>query len=65
MQSVVKYFALFMCLVYIMLGAAMASGSPLFNNISRKYTLALGCIMIVYGLFRGYRVFQKYFSSHE
>jgi hypothetical protein len=65
MESVTKYFALFMSLIYLMLGAVMLSGSPLFSNIPRKYTLTVGVIMIVYGLVRGYRTYQKYFSSHE
>lgn len=54
-----------MSLVYIMLGSAMVGGSPFFKAIPRKYTLIVGVVMIVYGLFRGYRVYQKYFASHE
>lgn len=54
-----------MSLIYLMIGAVMLGGSPLFDNIPRKYTLIMGSIMIVYGLFRGYRVYQKYFTSHE
>jgi len=65
MESVIKYFALFMSLIYLMLGAVMIGGSPIFNGIPRKYTLIMGGAMIVYGLFRGYRVYQKYFASHE
>ena len=65
MESVIKYFALFMSLIYLMIGAVMVGGSPVFNSIPRKYTLIMGGIMIVYGLIRGYRVYQKYFTSHE
>lgn len=65
MESVIKYFALFMSLIYVMIGSVMIGGSPLLNNIPRKYSLILGGAMIVYGLFRGYRVYQKYFTSHE
>jgi len=61
MESITKYFGLFMCLIYILLGVAMITGSPLFSNIPKKYTLVMGAIMIVYGLFRGYRVYTKYF----
>jgi hypothetical protein len=65
MESFTKYFALFMSLIYLMLGAVMLSGSPFFNTIPRKYTLVMGGIMIVYGLFRGYRTYQKYFLNNE
>jgi len=65
MESVTKYFALFMSLIYLMLGAVMLAGSPFFSNIPRKYTLAMGVLMIIYGLFRGYRTYQKYFSGNE
>ncbi len=65
MEAVTKYFALFMSLIYLMLGAVMIGGSPFFSNIPRKYTLIMGVIMVVYGLFRGYRTYQKYFSSNE
>lgn len=54
-----------MSLIYVMIGSVMIGGSPLLNNIPRKYSLILGGAMIVYGLFRGYRVYQKYFTSHE
>ncbi len=54
-----------MSLIYLMIGAVMVGGSPVFNSIPRKYTLIMGGIMIVYGLIRGYRVYQKYFTSHE
>ncbi|MGC4021623.1 MAG: hypothetical protein QM734_06625 [Cyclobacteriaceae bacterium] len=65
MESFVKYFSLLMSLAYIALGAVIASGSPLFGSISRKYTLVFGGLMIIYGLYRGYRVYQKYFTTHE
>lgn len=65
MESVTKYFALFMSLVYLMLGAVLLANSPFFAGVPRRYTLILGGFMIVYGLFRGYRTYQKYFASHE
>jgi hypothetical protein len=65
MNAVPKYFALFMSLIYLMLGAVMLADSPFFHNVSRKYTIVLGILMIVYGLFRGYRTYQKYFAGHE
>jgi hypothetical protein len=65
MNSATKYFALFMSLIYLMLGAALLANSPFFATVPRKYTLIFGGLMIVYGLFRGYRTYQKYFTGHE
>jgi hypothetical protein len=61
MISVVKYFAALMCVVYLLLGAAMIWGPKEIFNVQSKYALPMGSILIVYGLFRGYRVYQKYF----
>ncbi|GHN01310.1 hypothetical protein WSM22_27990 [Cytophagales bacterium WSM2-2] len=65
MEAVVKYFSLFMCVLYLLIGAAMITGSSLFNNVPRRYALVMGAIMIVYGLFRGYRVYSKYFTNQN
>jgi hypothetical protein len=61
MVSMVKYFAALMCVVYLLLGAAMIWGSKEVFNVQSKYSLPMGSILIAYGLFRGYRVYQKYF----
>jgi hypothetical protein len=61
MLSVVKYVAALMCVVYILFGAAIVWGSKEIFNIQSKYALPMGTILIAYGLFRGYRVYLKYF----
>jgi hypothetical protein len=61
MISVVKYFAALVCVVYMLLGAAMIWGSKEVFNVQSKYSLPMGSILIAYGFFRGYRVYQKYF----
>jgi hypothetical protein len=65
MESTIKYFALFMSLIYLMLGAVLLANSPFFATVPRTYTLILGGFMVVYGLYRGYRTYQKYFTGHE
>jgi hypothetical protein len=54
-----KYFAALMCVLYVILGSVMIWGSP--TVFSSKYSLPMGSLLIAYGLFRGYRIYQKYF----
>ncbi|HLZ16060.1 MAG TPA: hypothetical protein VKQ08_03435 [Cyclobacteriaceae bacterium] len=63
MDSVIKYFAAFMCLAYVLLGAAMIWGSKEVFNVPNKYSLPMGSILMAYGVFRGYRIYQKYFAK--
>jgi len=61
MFSVIKYFAALMCLVYVLLGAGLIWGSREIFNVSSKYSMPMGSILIAYGILRGYRIYQKYF----
>jgi hypothetical protein len=61
MISVVKYFAALMCVVYILLGVALIWGPEEVFPVHSKYAVPMGSILIAYGVFRGYRVYQKYF----
>jgi len=63
MLSVVKYFAALMCVVYLFLGMALIWGPEEIFNVHSKYALPMGSILIAYGFFRGYRVYQKYFTK--
>ena len=62
-EAAMKYVGLVMAIVYIGLGIAITFRSKELFNISSKYSLALGGLLIVYGVFRGYRVFSKYFQK--
>ncbi|MBS1488573.1 MAG: hypothetical protein JST43_13395 [Bacteroidetes bacterium] len=61
MNSITKYIAALICLVYILLGAGLVWGKGAFS-FSSNYSLAAGIILIAYGIFRLYRIYQKYFS---
>jgi hypothetical protein len=61
MFSVVKYLAVLMCLVYVLLGAGLIWGSRDVFTVPSRYSLPMGSILIAYGLFRGYRIYLKYF----
>ncbi|MBS1559382.1 MAG: hypothetical protein JST69_11725 [Bacteroidetes bacterium] len=61
MDSFVKYFAVFMCLIYILVGAGLIWGNGMFE-VTSVYSVPIGLTLIIYGLFRAYRIYQKYFS---
>ncbi|MBS1490820.1 MAG: hypothetical protein JSS93_09855 [Bacteroidetes bacterium] len=61
MDSFVKYFAVFMCLIYILVGAGLIWGNGAFE-VTSVYSVPIGLTLIIYGLFRAYRIYQKYFS---
>jgi hypothetical protein len=58
-----KLLGLTMAVVYVLLGVAVAWRADQMFRIPPSYTLPLGVIMIVYGLFRGYGVYRKYFKQ--
>lgn len=63
-EVVMKYIGVAVAIVYIGMGIAIAffSSQDLFN-LPRNYSTTLGCLLIVYGIFRAYRVFSKYFQK--
>ncbi|MBS1950966.1 MAG: hypothetical protein JST37_08185 [Bacteroidetes bacterium] len=61
MNSSIKYFAVLMSLLYILIGAMLVWGKEKLS-ISSTYSLPIGLTLIIYGLFRSYRIYQKYFS---
>ncbi len=52
-----------MCLVYVLLGAGLIWGSQEVFHVTSAYSTPMGAILIVYGFFRGYRIYQKYFTK--
>lgn len=56
-----KYFEVFMCVIYATLGIAVLLMSQELFTIPAVYSIPLGSTLIAYGIFRGYRVYQKYF----
>lgn len=52
-----------MPLGYVALGALILLRSDNFPNLSPSYALILGGIMILYGVYRCYRAYQKTFVN--
>ncbi len=55
----IKYFQGFMALVYIGLGIIIFWKSEELFHLPTSYSIALGTILIVYGVIRGYRTYQR------
>lgn len=54
-------FGVFMIIIYIGFGVLClvnSHGEPIFDFIDKGIFIALGCILIVYGIWRGYRLFS-------
>lgn len=62
----IKYFSAFMSLTYIAAGIFLLLKGNTSFSIPGRYSVSLGIILTLYGAFRGYRVYKKYFEAqHE
>ncbi len=60
---VMKYMETIMAIIYIIVGALIIWRSVELFNISNTYSLPLGSMLTVYGLFRAYRIYNKYYKK--
>jgi len=60
---VMKYMEMIMSIVYITIGVLIVWRSVELFHISNQYSLPLGSMLIAYGIFRTYRVYQKHFKK--
>jgi len=58
-----KYLEMVMSIVYITVGVLVIWRSVELFHISSQYSLPLGSMLIAYGIFRTYRVYQKHFKK--
>lgn len=56
-----KYFSILMAFIYVVLGILLLVQ----QSFTLKYKVPLGIVLIVYGLFRTYSTYQKYFHNRE
>ena len=65
-EIIVKYFGAIMAVIYVAGGLLLLLESGRFFNMPHYYSVPLGTVLTLYGAFRGYRVYKKYFqTSHE
>ena len=59
---VMKYLGILMASVYVTAGITVLFRSHELFNIPKPYIVPLGIGLTSYGIFRGYRLYQKYFK---
>lgn len=64
-QKVLKYFSLLMTLAYPAFGLYLLLSSPTQIALEPGIKMGLGIMLILYGLFRFYRTYQRYFKGKE
>lgn len=62
-QLVVRYFSLFMAIVYIGLGIFLFFASPEVLSLSPTVQRILGGVFVLYGFIRLVRTYQQYFKK--
>jgi predicted membrane chloride channel (bestrophin family) len=56
-----KYFSILMAFIYVVLGVFVIVQ----HTFTLAYKIPLGIVLIVYGLFRAFSTYQKYFHNRE
>jgi hypothetical protein len=59
---VAKIFGMIMVVLYIALGTTIILKSSEQTVVEEKYAVIFGSVLIVYGLFRAYKVYRTHFS---
>jgi hypothetical protein len=54
-----------MVVLYIGLGTTIIFKAAQVPNVPPLYAQIFGVLLIVYGIFRGYNAYQKYFSEQD
>ncbi|QNF33273.1 hypothetical protein HUW51_11240 [Adhaeribacter swui] len=62
-EKYLKYFTLFMCLVYPMLGLFIMLSDETQIALPQNYKTILGIMLMAYGALRFYRAYKKYFPK--
>ena len=62
---VMKYLGILMAAVYVGAGIMVLARPREIANIPRPYIVPLGIALTAYGIFRGYRLYQKYFTKRS
>lgn len=64
-QKVLKYFSLLMTLAYPAFGLYLLLSSPEQLALDATAKIGVGVLLILYGLYRFYRTYQRYFKGNE
>ena len=64
-ETFLKYFGVVMPFCYIVMGGFVIGRSSNFLNLPPTYAIILGGTLILYGIFRSYRAYQKAFKGRS
>jgi hypothetical protein len=64
-QKALKYFTLAMTLVYPVVGLFLYFSRPHQIALPAQTKMILGIMLVLYGIFRFYRTYQKYFKHRN
>ena len=64
-QKALKYFSLLMTLAYPVLGLYLLLSSPAQIALDPKAKIGVGIMLILYGLYRFYRTYQRHFKANH
>ena len=56
-----KSFGILMVVLYFILGTTIIFRAPQMRNIPERYAIGFGVFLILYGIFRAYKLYRKYF----
>jgi len=62
-MGVMRYVGFFVAGLYLFIGVIVLWRANELINYPSSYSIPLGCLLIAYGLFRGYRVYHRYFEN--
>jgi hypothetical protein len=62
-ETFLKYFGVAMPFCYVILGGYVLGKYQNFFTLPPNYAIALGCTLILYGIFRCYRAYQRSFKN--
>lgn len=59
---VTKAFGILMVVLYIVIGTTIIFKAPvMMPRVKESYAIIFGVALVLYGLYRGYKYYQKYF----
>jgi hypothetical protein len=63
METIMKYLGMVMAVLYLIIGIVVLQNDSRLFRLPESYSLIFGIVLILYGLFRGYRIYQRYYRK--
>lgn len=65
LEIVMKYVGIFMAIIYVTAGVSILFRSRELFSIPKPYIVPLGLGLTAYGVFRGFRLYLRYFKKRR